>query len=209
MVLNPYCEMSPSEILRVSKVPPYFQTADHRKIAEEFGQKEYRVLGNLGDCGNFAIALNRHFCNKGQLIAIQSNEYEEHGYNHVILQMGERFVDKDGVFFPNSTSPIVKKQLDAITEIRAAIDNRKKYVSTRNDLDSTLQELNEIDAINDEDGISYDEGSAISVIESNIFASLPMTKEARIARIRDYLCRIEGDFTYDSSANACVAQEKK
>lgn len=212
-----YCDVDPSEALKNSKL---LKVIDEGKLSEKFSELEDTIyqeapipnedywldfLGQGGDCGNFGIALNRHLCNKGLLLALvnQHQSLEDVPFSHIVLQYGDAIIDSKDIHHPERTDPAWKGR-ERLKERLAEkwVDDPDFWDMYGNDYAwdkmSSQERLDVLDPI------------AISTTEDEIMQKLPRTTyEDRITHIRDFLCRVEGDYRFDRENNRCKKVEGK
>jgi hypothetical protein len=157
-------------------------------------------LGMGGDCGNFAIALNRHLGNKGNLLACINTlqSYEELVISHVILEYNGMILDCNGIHFPDPRGiddlkyDLAEQWVDDPNLWEFYSD---KYVWDELDRDKRLKLLEPI---------------MISVTEEEIKEKLNpsyyprTTYEDRIVHLRDFFCHLEGNFKFNPVTRECM-----
>ena len=98
-----YCNLTEDEIIERSKL---LKSIEQRKFLSypdmrvSFDTNRQGVVGSSGNCGNFAIALKRHLCNKGKVFVTVTNEKSPEGDVshpiHAFFRLGDCIYDFRG-----------------------------------------------------------------------------------------------------------------
>jgi hypothetical protein len=202
-----YCKVDPREALRESPLLREIADGDlygrYRGLRDAIYQEEpppgerhpMGLLGEGGDCGNFAIALNRHLCNRGSLLALvnQFQAFDEVPLSHIVVQYDGALLDSAGVHGSGG----------GVEEM----DLAKRRLAERWVNDPELWSLyggRGWGEMSEDERLGALDPVAITVTEDEIKEKLPRTTyEDRIWHLRDFFCRVEGTARFDPDTGRC------
>jgi hypothetical protein len=200
-----YCEADPRQALRESLLLREIAEGDlyarYRDLRDEIYQEDpapggdrAALLGEGGDCGNFALALDRHLCGKGSLLAFvnQFQHFDEVSFSHVALQYGGALVDSGGVRGAGG---------------REELERAKRRMAERWVDDPTLWDLYGGRAWGELEGgerLRALDPVGVTVTEAEVKEKLPRTTyEDRVRHLRDFFCRVDAGAPFDPAAGGC------
>ncbi len=148
----------------------------YHNINQNNGFNNWRYLGEYGDCGNFAIALNKLFNKDGRYWAtmcLSGTDYSDGDSfaHHIILKLGDYLIDSKRYFLDTFENRDIFR-----TDV---IKSMTKY-----DYEYYMNELEykglDIDCLSEKELLHYINPDFINIKEIDIFDIVPMTSDERV-----------------------------